>query len=53
MEINISIKADDEADMAQKIDVALFKLGKELNTICRLDVDQQIEIAHVTVSRSA
>ena len=52
MEINITVKADDDEAMAQKLDVALFKLGKRINEITRLKVDESIELDDSTVSRS-
>ena len=52
MEINITVKAEDEEAMAQSLDVALFKLGKRINDITRLKLDESLELEHATVSRS-
>lgn len=52
MQVNFSVTADDSDEMKQKLDVALFKLAKNLDQITRLKVDEQIELEHVTVFRS-
>jgi hypothetical protein len=52
MQISFSITADSAEEMDQKLDVALFKLGKNREQILRLAVDEQIEIDQVTVFRS-
>lgn len=52
MQINFSVTADDDDEMKQKLDVALFKLAKNLDQITRLKVDEQLELDGVLIFRS-
>lgn len=52
MIINVEIRADNNEDMPQKLDVALFKLSRHINEITRLEVDEQMEFDNVVISRS-
>ena len=57
MEINITIKTEDETAMAAALDIALFRLGKQINQIIHLKVDESIDLPYAngaiaTVSRS-
>jgi hypothetical protein len=52
MIISISVTADDSNDMKQKLDIALFKLGKHLDQIAALKVDEKIELDKTLVFRS-